>query len=72
VDGSLVRKSLRVLPAIEPPGAFQNMGHSAYMRSVTSVVTLATPVLGRGREKTTASMLVPPRVIAQPRPYKEV
>ena len=70
MDGSLVRKSLRAFPAIDPPGVFPRMA-TRHMRGVGPVVTLATVVLLRRREEATAGMKVVPRVIAHPRLYKE-
>jgi hypothetical protein len=54
LDGSLVRKSLRVFPAIDSPGAFQKMA-IRHMRDVTTVVTLLHASVSQGGKNTLTS-----------------
>jgi len=70
--GSLVRKSLRVFPAIDPPGAFQKKWpFGIYAQRYFGCYSSYTSV-SQGAGRGPLSLMVLPRAIAQPRLYKEV
>jgi hypothetical protein len=71
VHGSLVGKSLRAFPAIDPPGALKKWPFGIYARRYSSCYASYTSV-SHGAGRGPLSMTELPRAIAQPRLYKEV